>query len=172
MSSQSIPQIWQGKRALIHAMKTLIHYSLNFGTRRRGVVTLIPWPLYSPEKLLPVLTEQSNLQPNHHTDCWPSSSHNLLFHLSNHHHALTLLVERKTWGSPLHATPVATSLCSLNAANGIYGRLTSQTLMLQSTTKAQLAMWYFRWGLHLMCPTDAMVWIVYSKDGLPARSHT
>lgn len=86
--------------------------------------------------------------------------------------SLTLLVDRKTWGSPLHVTPVATSLCSLNAAKGIYGRRTSQTLMLQSTTRAQLAMWYFRWGLHLMCPTDAMVWIVYSSDGLPARSHT
>jgi len=76
------------------------------------------------------------------------------------------------WGSPLQATPVATSWCSLKEANAMYGLRMSQTLTLQSTTRAQLAMWYFLCGLHLMWPTEAMVGIVYSRLGLLAKSQT
>lgn len=53
---------------------------------------------------------------------------------------ITLLVDRNDCGLPLHATPVGTSLCSLKLANGIYGLRISHTFILQSTTRAQLAM--------------------------------
>ena len=33
--------------------------------------------------------------------------------------AITLLVDKKDCGLPLHATPVGTSLCSLKLANGM-----------------------------------------------------
>ena len=56
--------------------------------------------------------------------------------------------------------PVTTSLCSLNEANGMYGRRMSHTLMLKSTSSAQLAMWNFRWGRLLMRATDVMHWML------------
>lgn len=76
----------------------------------------------------------------------------------------------KKWNVHSH---VATSLCSSKLANGMNGRLTSHTFMLWSSSREQLAIWYRRCGRHLMRPTDAIVWTLYTSwAGCLLTSHT
>lgn len=48
----------------------------------------------------------------------------------------TLLVDKRTKGSPFQAIQVATSVCLANDAYGMKGLRTSQTLIAESKTKA------------------------------------